>query len=64
MSGQEGRDGWTKDRDAPFTSPFRAQVPGPGHYQKSERTQEVKSKIFALLDGIFMRFVIIFIQLL
>ena len=51
MSAIEGRDGWTKDKDAPFTSPFRAQVPGPGHYDKKERNMEMKAKIFSLLDG-------------
>ena len=51
LSATEGRDGWQRDQETPFTEPYRVQVPGPGHYEKREKNSEMRAKVFSLLDG-------------
>lgn len=59
MSVQEGRDGWQRDKDSPFTNPFRITVPGPGYYSKQEKRNAMKEKFFSLLDGIYLKSIFI-----
>ncbi len=52
LSGQEGRDTWVRDQDAPFSEPFRAKVPGPGYYMKLKKELDANTKLSTLLDCI------------
>lgn len=50
MSTQEGRDGWQRNYDAPYTSPFHSQVPGPGYYQNRKGSAETKARTVGVMD--------------
>lgn len=50
MSAQEGRDGWQRSYDAPYSAPFRSQVPGPGYYQNRKGNTETKGRTVSVMD--------------
>jgi len=50
MSTQEGRDGWQRSYDAPYSAPFRSQVPGPGYYQNRKGSAEAKGRTVGVMD--------------
>lgn len=50
MSTQEGRDGWQRSRDAPYTAPFHVRVPGPGYYQSRKGSADAKGRVLGVVN--------------